>query len=100
MFFVKHKYKNKLFAVIPNKENAASFQTHGLSLLVLFEDEFEVRGIRFFPDGNANFTAHKDDWGKLIEEGVIEEIVDEENKKTPKYMITTFKKQYKKNLQQ
>jgi hypothetical protein len=102
MFFVKqkkHKFKNKMFAIIPDKDNDASFQIHGLSLLVLEEDKFEVSGIRLLPNGNENFICHIDNFEKLLHEGMIEEIVDEENGKIPKYIITIFKKQYKKNLQ-
>ncbi len=100
MFFVKHKFKNKIFAVIPDKDNDASFQIHGLSLLVLEEDTLEVSGIRLLPNGNENFTCHIDNFEKLLKEGFIEQIVDEDNNgKIPKYIITTFKKQYKKNLQ-
>jgi hypothetical protein len=61
--------------------------------VVINESEKEVAGIRLLTDGNENFDCSVADFESMIERKVISEI-----EKLPKFVLTSFKKQYQNNL--
>jgi hypothetical protein len=100
MFFSQKKFKGRIFAFTPdvnllkfanNKTNL--FQEHGIAFVVINESEKEVSGIRLLTDGNENFDCSVADFESMIERKVISEI-----EKLPKFVLTSFKKQYQSNL--
>lgn len=90
-----------MYAVIPSEETR--LEELGLMLCVLIEDEFHVHGLRFSVGKVENFQYHLDDFEALLKQGKIEKVLDDEDGKTagklPKYVLTSFKDTYKKNLQ-
>ena len=93
--FVKSKFKNKIFAVIPHSESPIS---GGVSMIPLYHSDSNVSGIQLQVDGNKNFIMHEDDFTHLLDMGFIEEVELDDNKaRIPNDVRTVFRKQYKKN---
>lgn len=100
MFFTPKKFRGRIFAFTPDanllkfaNNTTNLFQEHGIAFVVINESDGEVSGIRLLTDGNENFNCSVDDFESMIERKVISEI-----EKLPKFVLTSFKKQYNNNL--